>query len=286
MLSLIKRYRELIIVSVLLLYPFAGFLVRGRRGRELHFLDRAVIGVTAPLQRGITALLDGLGGGVKGYVALRGVRLENEALRLENMQLKAVVQALGEARVENERLKKLLGYAEATPGPEIPARVLGVNPVAKLLSVRIDKGEEGGVFPGMSVVTPDGIVGQIIRATGGYADVALITDPQSRVGVRIQRSRARATAAGAGSKPLKLDNALRTEDIIDGDLVITSGTDGVYPPGLVVGRVSGLSKEDHGMFQRADIVPAVDTTKIEEVFVVPASVLTQVEHSSPEEGAR
>jgi rod shape-determining protein MreC len=267
-LSLFKRYRRLLLVSVLLLYPLVAFLVTGRRGREANFLDRAVIAVTAPVQSLLNQAIDGVVGVVNHYVDLRGVRQENDALRLENMQLRAAVQALGEARAENGRLKQLLGYVEKEPGKEIPAKVVGVNPVAKLLSVRINSGEGQGVFQGMSVVTPDGIVGQVIRTTGGYADVALVTDPQSRVGVKVQRSRARGTAAGAGSGPLKLENMLRTEDVEDGDLIITAGTDGVYPEGLVVGRVANLEKKEHGMFQAADILPAVDITKIEDVLVV------------------
>jgi rod shape-determining protein MreC len=275
-LSLFRRYRSFIIVSALLLYPLVAFLVTGRRGREPNFFDRAVIATTSPLQSGLNWVIDGVVGGVHHYVDLRGVRQQNDALRLENLALRAAVQALGEARGENERLKQLLAYAQAAPGPEIPARVVGVNPVARLLSVRISSGERQGVFQGMSVVTPDGIVGQVIRTTGGYADVALVMDPQSRVGVRVQRSRARGTAAGAGGGPLKLENMLRTEDVEDGDLIITSGTDGVYPPGLVVGRVANLEKKEHGMFQRADILPAVDTTKLEEVLVVASPYLDSV----------
>jgi len=267
-LSLLKRYRQLLLVSALLLVPLVAFLASGRRGREPNFVDRAVIALTSPLQSGLNWIIDGGIGLVNGYVDLRGVRRENDALRLENMQLRAAVQSLGEARTENERLRQLLGYTEAVPGPEIPARVVGVNPVAKLLSVRISSGEKQGVFEGMSVVTPDGIVGRVIRTTGHYADVALVTDPQSRVGVRVQRSRARGTAVGSGSGPLILENMLRTEDVENGDLIITSGTDGVYPAGMVVGRVTNLEKKEHGMFQGADIVPAVDTTKLEEVLVV------------------
>jgi rod shape-determining protein MreC len=267
-LSLFKRYRTLLIVGVLLLYPFGAFLTTGRRGRDPNFVDRAVIGMTAPLQRGLIGLIDGIKAVVFGYIDLREVRRENEQLRTETLQLRAAVQALGETRAENERLRGLLGYAEAVKGPEVAARVIGVNPVSKLLSVRINRGESDGVYRGMSVVTPDGIIGQVVRTTGGWADVALVTDMQSRVGVRVQRSRARGTAAGSGKGPLRLENMLRTEDIQEGDLIITSGTDGVYPPGLVVGKVSHLEKTEHGMFLGGDIVPAVDTTRLEEVLVV------------------
>lgn len=267
MLSLLKRYRTPLTVGVLLLYPFGAFLTTGRRGRDPNFVDRAVIGLTAPLQRGLIAVIDGSKAAVFGYIDLREVRQENEQLRAENLQLRSAVQVLGETRAENERLRGLLAYAEAVPGPEIAARVIGVNPVAKLLSVRINRGESDGVYRGMSVVTPDGIVGQVVRTTGGWADVALVTDAQSRVGVRVQRSRARGTAAGQGKGPLRLENMLRTEDIQEGDAIITSGTDGVYPPGLVVGKVTHLEKTEHGMFLGGDIEPAVDTTRLEEVLV-------------------
>ena len=76
------------------------------------------------------------------------------------------------------------------------------------------------------------------------------------------------TATGAGKDPLKLENMMRNEDIQDGDLIVTSGTDSIYPPGLVVGRVANIEKKEHGMFQRADILPAVDVTRLEEVLVV------------------
>jgi rod shape-determining protein MreC len=283
-LSLLKRYRRPLIVGVLLLYPLLAFLLSGRKGRDPNPIDRAVLAVTSPVQQALTTGFEGSVAAVRNYLDLREVRQDNDALRLENLQLRAAVQALGEARMENERLRKLLGYAEAVAGPEVTARVVAVNPVAKLLSVRIASGENDGVYRGMSVVTPDGIVGQVIRATGGSADVALVTDPQSRVAVRVQRSRARGTAAGTGAGPLRLENMLRTEDVEEGDLIITAGTDGIYPPGLVVGKVTNLEKKEHGMFQGADIVPAVDTSKLEEVLVV-GSPYSAMAPGSTAEGA-
>lgn len=287
MFSLLKRYRKLLIVSALLLYPLGAFLMTGgRRARDPNFLDRGIIALSTPLQQALTWTVDTGVGMVRGYVDLRRVRQENDTLRLENLQLRAAVQALGETRGENARLRQLLGYAESVPGPEIPARVVGVNPVAKLLSVRISRGENDGVMRGMSAVTPDGIVGQVVRSTGGYADVALVTDPQSRVAVRVQRSRARGTAVGSGNGPLKLENMLRTEDVENGDLIITSGTDGVYPPGLVVGRVTNLEKKEHGMFQRAEIVPAVDISRLEEVLVVSSPYAAMAQGGAASEGTR
>lgn len=269
MLSVLKRYRELLVVGFLLLYPFATFLSRGGKGREPNALDRSVITVSSWIQSGLGFGVEGLASGWHGYVALRSVRTENMLLRQDNARLLTEVHALEETRAENVRLRALLSYAQSAPGEEIAARVIGVNPVSTLLSLRIDRGLDHGVEKQLPVVTSEGVVGHVERVTASYADVVLLRDRNTVVGIRVQRSRARANAVGAGRElALRLENALRTEDLQDGDVVITSGTDGIYPPGLVVGTLSGVKRNDFGMFQSGEILPAVDTMRVEEVLVL------------------
>jgi rod shape-determining protein MreC len=275
LLSLLKRYRDLIAVVFLLLFPFVTFMTRGHRGRDPIWLDRALLGITSPLQRAFGWILDVTAAGWNGYVALRGVESENRLLREQNAALKAQAQAVEELKAENLRLKQLLAYAEPAPGLEVLARVVGVDPASTRHFVRINRGESDGVRKGMAVVTADGVVGHVERATSGWADVILLTDSTHRMGVMVQRSRARAIAAGLGSKEdlsLRLDYALRKEDLQAGDVVVTSGTDGVYPAGLVVGSLVGVEKRSYGMFQEARIAPAVDITRLEEVLVLPAAM--------------
>lgn len=270
MFSLLKRYRELVIVSALLLVPFGLFLSRGTTIRDPNFVDRAILWLTSPLQRGLGYLIDGVAEGWSGYVSLRGVKSQNDTLLGENAQLRGKLQALNEAELENRRLRALLELADAADGTEIAARVIGVNPVTTPLSLRLDRGSEDGVQKGAAVVTRDGVVGQVIRVTGGSSDVMLIKDPSSKTAVLVQRTRARATATGAGGDVnLILDYLPRTEDIAEGELLVTAGTDGVFPPGLAVGRATAIVKKTSGMFQAAEVVPAVDTTKLEEVLVLP-----------------
>ena len=270
--SLLKRYRDLILVAGLLLFPFATYLARGSRGRDPMLLDRGLLAVSSQVQRAALWVLDGGASLWQGYVALRGVEAENRGLREENRTLRASAQERDELRAENARLRELLAYAERSPGPAVVARVVGVDPSSTRHLVRIDRGQSDGVKRGMAVVTPGGVAGHVERATSGWADVLLITDATHRMGVRVERSRARAIAAGTGSKAnleVRLDYALRKDDLREGDVVVTSGTDGVYPPGLRVGVLSRVERKSFGMFQAAAIGPSVDPSGLEEVMVLP-----------------
>jgi rod shape-determining protein MreC len=135
----------------------------------------------------------------------------------------------------------------------------------------LDRGADAGLAPMMPVVVADGVVGRVHSVTAGTADVLVVTDLNSSIAVRVERTRARANVRGTGKLDLcRLDYALRAEDIIEGDPLVTSGTDGVFPRGLAVGKVTRLATErkQHGLFQDAKVVPAVDVTRVEEVLVL------------------
>jgi rod shape-determining protein MreC len=256
-------------VCIILAHALGMFLGSNRRVREPNLVDRVALAVTAPVQRGLVAIIDGTANAWSQYVSLRSVRRENVQLQDENTKLRADVVGLAEAKAENERLRRLVHYDEVSPGPKVVARVLGINPDPNRLTLRIDRGEGDGVKRGQAVVTADGVVGQVLRSTASAADVLVVFDPNCRLGGRVQRTRSRVGIAGGGDdQALKLEYLLRTEDLEEGDLVVTSGTDGVYPPGLVVGRVTGVQRQTSGMFLNAGILPAVNFAKVEEVVVL------------------
>lgn len=274
MFSLLKRYRDVLLVGALLLYPLATYLSSGHKGREPNFVDRAVLWVAAPIQAALTWATDGVGNGVSGYVALRGAHEEAQACRVQLAETRAELHTLKEAEGANARLQALLGYSEGTVEPEVAARVIGINLSPHFLSMRLDRGETDGVRVRMPVVTPEGVVGQVVNAVGHTSDLMLISDPQSRLGATIARSRVRATAIGVGDgKSLSLEFANRNDDVVDGDVVITSGTDGVFPRGLVIGKIEGVKKVQTAMFLTARIVPAVNLQRVEEVLVVPTTAV-------------
>lgn len=285
MFPLFKRYREPLIVLALMIAPLISFLSSGHRGREPNFSDRVVLATSAPIQSSLTWFISGLAGSVNGYIALRGSHSEAQECRVQLSESHAELNTLKEASAENERLRLALGYAETTGEPEILARVIGVNPSSQFQSLRINRGENDGVRTGMPVVTNDGVVGQIIRAVGGSADVMLLTDASSRIGAVIQRNRVRASVAGAGDgHELALEFIRREDDLVTGDVIITAGTDGVFPRGLRVGTVQSVAKPKAGMFVGGRITPAVDIGRVEEVMIIPIVRISSV--AERKDGAR
>jgi rod shape-determining protein MreC len=269
-LALIRRYRELILAAVLLLVPLAVFFAHAKGPGEATRLDRALLAVTAPVEKLVGAAVTGTLDAWRGYVALRGARQRAVDLSRENNLLKLDLQELKRERGENDRLRRLLSLAEAGPRRSyLGARVVGVRLApAGLQVVTVDKGADDGVLRAMPVVVAEGVVGRVHATAARSADVLLVVDRNSSVAVRVERTRARANVRGLGRPELcRLDYALRSEDVIEGDLLVTSGTDAVFPPGLPVGRATGLQRGAHGLFQEGSVVPAVDPTRLEEVLV-------------------
>ena len=271
MLQLLKRYRELILVVILLLVPLGVFFARSKKPAERSSADRAVIWLTSPIEKAVAWVVTGVLGGWNHYVALRGAQDRAVGLSREVNLLRMEKQQLLQERVEVERLRKLLAFAQASPQRAyLGARVVGIQlaPTGLQLLV-VDRGERDGVVRGRPVVTADGVVGRVHSATAHSAEVLVVSDRNSSIAVRVDRTRARANVRGLGRPgACKLDYALRSDDVVEGDLLVTSGTDGVFPRGIPLGKVSQLKKSGNGLFLDALVVPSVDVTRVEEVLVV------------------
>jgi rod shape-determining protein MreC len=270
-LGLIKRYRELILVAILLLVPLGVFFAHAKRPPERSRLDRAIVWLCTPIEKAVGWSVRGALGAWNGYVALRGSHDRASALEAKVRSLELERQQLLSERAEVERLRRLLAFAEISPERRyLGARVIGVRlgTVGRQL-LTVDRGSEDGVARMMPVVVGEGVVGRVHQVTAHSADVLVVTDSNSSVAVRVDRTRARGNVRGLGKPDLcKLEYALRTEEVMEGDALVTSGTDGVFPRGLPVGKATQLSRAKHGLFQDARVVPAVDVTRLEEVLVV------------------
>jgi rod shape-determining protein MreC len=281
LLALIRRYRELILVAALLLVPLGVYVAHAKAPGERSRVDRIVLAITSPVERVIAWSVTGVLRGWHGYVALRGSHQRAMALEGDLVALRLENERLRQQQLENDRLRRLLSLGEATPARRwTAARVIGVvmGP-AGYQTLTLDRGSDDGLARMMPVVVAEGVVGRIRAVTSHTADVLLVVDRNSSVAVRVERTRARANVRGTG-KPdaARLDYALRSEDMIEGDRLVTSGTDGVFPRGLLVGTVTRLQRLPHGLFQTADVVPAVDPTRVEEVLVITS---VEAEHDAP-----
>jgi rod shape-determining protein MreC len=269
--ALIKRYRELILVAVLLLVPLGVFFAHAKRPPERSGLDRAIVWLAMPIEKALGWVVRTTLDGWSGYVALRGAHVRAADLESRVRELELERQQLLSERAEVERLRRLLSFAEVpTERRYLGARVIGVRlGTAGLQILTIDRGGDDGIAKHMPVVVAEGVVGRVHSVAGHSADVLALTDRNSSIAVRVDRTRVRANVRGLG-KPdaAKLEFALRTEDMIEGDALVTSGTDGVFPRGVPVGKVTQLERSAHGLFQEARVIPAVDVTRLEEVLVV------------------
>jgi rod shape-determining protein MreC len=272
--GLLKRYRELILVAFLLALPLGVFFARAKRPSDRSRLDKVIVTATGPIEKGVAWAMTGALDGWNGYLALRGAHQRARALQHENELLKLDQQELARVRAENGRLQTLLSFAARDPERQVlGARVIGVRLDPKGLQlVTLDRGTDDGVARMMPVVVGNGVVGRVHAVTGATADVLLLTDRNSSIAVRVERSRARANVRGTGAPgTCRLEYALRSDDMTEGDALVTSGTDGVFPRGLPVGKVSALRRSGQGLYQSADVTPSVDVTKLEEVLVLTAA---------------
>jgi len=238
-------------------------------------VDQAFLRVTAPLQAGVSWIVEGIGGIWSRYVALIDVEEENRELRHENEKLRRDLATVTRKAFDVAALEDLAVVKRRTPADTLGARVIGapMSPQFRVLRLRIDRGNKE-VQPGMPVITGTGPVGRINKVFGDYADVTLISDPSSSVEVVIPRTGGRGILTGLGKSDSYactiqwLERTAKPEARVQlGDEVVTSGLGASFPPGLVVGKVSSVSRDD-GMFQRVLVEPAVDVSRVRAVEVL------------------
>ncbi len=193
----------------------------------------------------------------------------------ENIELK---KQLGEAleirnryeelELENLRLKKFVNFTSLAPNTYIAARVIARDPSPWFQTVMIDKGQDDGLRKGSPAMVSEGIVGQVIEVSGNYSRILLITDRNSAVDSLVQNSRVRGIVKGNNEDNCSFVYTLRKDEISEGEMIVTSGLDQVFPKGLMVGRVLSVTKDQSHLFQDVTIETSVDFEKIEEVLVL------------------
>jgi rod shape-determining protein MreC len=224
--------------------------------------------VMHPLQLGMTVLSQGAGRLWDRYLTLWTLEEENQELRRKLDELERISQRVVELDLTNRRLERLLALRDEIGREAIAARVVGRNPTAWVHTVVLDKGERHGVAKGMAVLTPEGVVGQVVSVSAHTARVLLISDPNSGVDALVQRTRVRGIATGTIDGGCVLKYIQRGDEVAVGDTIITSGLDGTFPKGQPIGTVTWVGTKDSRMFQDVEVKLSAELAKVEEVLVV------------------
>jgi rod shape-determining protein MreC len=205
---------------------------------------------------------------VSTFKQLLRVYEENRRLRYQNSMLQLKNARLAEAFEENKRLRKLVDFAPPKRYDSKAAKVIGSGGVASIKTILIDGGRDQGVRRDMPVVSTEGLVGRIIEVSSGFAVTQLLVDRNFRAAARIQRSREVGIFKWTKGEFGELAGIHQRADVVPGDALITTGQNSLFPPGLKIGEVTSVRKNPGGLFLQIGIKPAVDFTKLAEVFVI------------------
>jgi rod shape-determining protein MreC len=212
------------------------------------------------------------------------LKRENEILRQMNVNLSDEVSRLREARLENVRLRKLVGFKERREVALVPADVVGKSLHLMRNTITINTGEGDSVRVDMPIVSESGLVGRVVATSSHYAVGQLMFNKDFRASAKVQRSRVDGIIAWDGGETLKLTNVAKTQDVREGDLVITSEYSTLFPRDIRIGTVVRVAEKAGTLFREIDVAPSVDFFSLEQVFVVVAT--PNVERRELEERVR
>jgi len=258
----------LILAGILLITVNLIMLAVTTRRPAASGLGRAMIAFVAPFQELATHAVKTVQDSWWRYFFLVSVARENQQLLQQLGESRQKIIQQSELELENQRLRELLSFKRSLAAPAIAAEIIGKDPSAWFKTVLIDKGSTDGLRRGMPAVSAQGVVGQIIEVTGRQSRLMLIIDRNSGADALVQRTRARGVVKGTSQNECYLDYVLYADDVRVGDLVVSSGYDGVYPKGLLIGTVTAVDFKGGDFFKDVQITPAVDFDKLEEVLVI------------------
>ena len=264
--------KKLFLNIFVLLVAVVSFVKRDYQLTKVSAVEMLFIDSLGPTQEIIGSMQTGVGDLFDHYLFNASASRENKQLKDQISKLELKIFDLNEIERENERLRDLLDFGEALPTNRVLAQIVAWDASSSFRVLRINKGIRHGIELQSTVVTSDGLVGYIYRLTNNYADVLTILDANNRIDGLVKRTRSHGILEGYSSSHLIMKYVTRTEPVILGDYIITSGLGNVYPKGIRVGRVSRIERQSYGITQHVEVRPSVDFGSLEEVVVLTTKV--------------
>lgn len=262
------RHRVVLTSGLLLLLALHLLSAGVAPGARAEKPSLALMWMLKPVQTAEANIADDTTGFLHDYFDLVNVRQENAQLRQQVATLEGQRTRLAELEVENRHLSDLLELRDALAMRAVAARVIGADATELSRTLILSEGSRSGLRRDLPVISTEGVVGKLIAVAPNASRVLLINDHNSGLDAFDQRSRARGIIAGLLNGALTMKYVDRTEDVKPGDAVVTSGMDGIFPRGLLVGQVTRVSQEGPGLFLNVDIQPAANFQKLEQVLIL------------------
>jgi rod shape-determining protein MreC len=266
--NIIKEYRHYLATLVLVIVPVIALNAGGKSPADLHWFDRAAVSISAPVQSAIRWTIETTWDGLQSYFLLLRTQENNRSLALENRRLLNELAAFQEVALENKRLREIVDFNAPLEGRKVVAQVIAQDISPEFRMIRINKGSRHGVENGMAVIALEGIVGRVIRTGRDFSDVLTLLDSSSAIDSLLQRNRVRGLVEGLGSQLLSMKYLRRTDDVQEGDIVVSSGIGGLFPKGLIIGKVTSVRKKNFGITQTVEVATSVDFNRLEEVTII------------------
>ncbi|MCB1034446.1 MAG: rod shape-determining protein MreC [Acidobacteria bacterium] len=236
-------------------------------------LEAGALLALAPVARAVATLSARVQSVGDWFSQRRTLRQENERLRIENRQLSLQLLRLTEAERRLENLSRAVHYVPPDGGKLQLADILYVDHSSWVRTLVLYV-PEAGLEINQAVVTDDGLVGRVVLVAGPYAKVQLITDRAASIGAMVQRTRRQGLVQGTSQGELQLAFLPRQSDVRQGDRVVTSGIDGIFPRGIAIGTVISVSA-GNDLFQTIRLASAVDFSKLDHAYVLERQALPQ-----------
>jgi rod shape-determining protein MreC len=232
-------------------------------------LSRLVVSPLISIQTWVSQQYRGVENIVSSSQDIQEIRQQNTELEAENARMQAQIVELQQQLVEYKILSALLEFARANPEHKyIGASVIGRDPSPFLHYIIINRGSDDGLKRGMPVVTQNGLAGRVVQVTATGARVSLITDPVTRINVRIEPSRSAAVLTGSITTDITLEQIPQEADVNPGNLILTSGLGGNYPANIIIGQITSVRSLENDLFQSASVQSVTDFDDLNIVLVI------------------